>query len=120
MNLILNKEITLTIIKKFSIILFLNLSDMILTYLGDLSGYAVEVNILLAPFINNLLYFSLIKLVLPLCLFLYIYIRMLKATYLQIIKSTKYLNYLIGFYVLVNLTHIFWIINLFSCYCKSM
>lgn len=105
-KLLLNKQTTKTILLKFSIIIFLNFTDMILTYIGVTTGYCIEVNKLMLPIIDNLVTFPLVKVLLPVCLLTFIYFRMLDATFEQIKKSYKLLNALIVYYVVVNVINI--------------
>lgn len=105
-KLIINKQITKNIIHKFSIIVLLNISDMILTYIGITTSYCLEANKLMLPVVDNLIVLSLLKILLPTCLFTFIYFRMSDATIEQIKRSYKLINGLIIYYVVVNVINI--------------
>ena len=102
----INKQTSHIILLKFSIIILLNFTDMFLTYIGVTAGYSSEINILMLPFVDNLITFPLIKIVLPICLLTFIYFRMLDATFQQIKKAYKLLNALIIYYVVVNVINV--------------
>lgn len=89
----------------------LNVTDIIFTLFLLETGMFIEANFIMAPLVNNNPLLSLgIKLAIPLILLSFLFYRMKKATDKQLIYSNIIITGCLGFYVLVNLSHIFWCI----------
>lgn len=105
------KSYSLIIIKKKLILLyFLNLLDIIFTYFLLRTGLFWEINLLLSDPLQHPLRIIFLKVFLPAILLFFIYCRLQKASTKQLILSNMIINLVNFFYLLVNFTHIIWII----------
>jgi len=94
---------------KFLLLYFLNCTDIIFTIMLLDTGYFMEANPLMQPFIENILLSLGIKLIIPALLLISLYHRIQNATFEQLKKSNKIIIFSLSIYTLVNLSHIFWI-----------
>lgn len=94
--------------KKLLILYMLNLTDILFTMVLLDTGYFIEANPLISSMINNTRNLVLIKVILPIILLLYIYVRIKNATRLQLLKSNTLINIAQLFYAMLNLLHLFW------------
>ena len=107
------KNYTLFAIKKKLILLyFLNLFDIMFTLLLLSTGLFIEINQFLVDQLDHPGRVVLIKVILPALILLYIYIRIQKATQRQLFQSNIVINLVTCFYLLINISHLIWIILL--------
>lgn len=90
-----------------------NILDMILTLVGTINEYGVEINPLLSPILNNIYFFILIKGIIPTLLLLLVFIRLKHGKLDDIIKSIKYLKLCFNWYIIILSSHLIWILNCF-------
>ena len=95
-------------IKSF-ILYFLNFTDIIFTIILLDTGYFIEGNPFMQPFIGNTLLSLGIKIIVPALLLILIYYRIQSATFTQLKKSNRLILIGLFMYTLVNLSHIFWL-----------
>lgn len=88
----------------------LNVTDIIFTLILCSTGLFMEANPLIAGFISNGAYSLFIKLAIPSALLLYLYFRIKKANTSQLRKANLFFNAILVLYVLINFSHIFWIL----------
>jgi hypothetical protein len=101
---------------KLLILYLLNVSDILFTALLLSTGLFMEANFLMVNAVQSISASFILKIVLPLVLLFYIYIRMKKASEIQLKQSNLLLNTIIGTYVIVNISHLIWLLlfGLFS------
>ncbi|NLC19231.1 MAG: hypothetical protein GX757_08460 [Clostridiales bacterium] len=108
------KNYSLSVIKKkFILLYFLNVTDIIFTVLLLQTGYFQEANILMAKALNNPLVSLLLKIILPAVLLIYIYKQIKDADSEQLRASNIAVNISLTIYTLVNLSHLVWTVLLF-------
>ena len=93
---------------KFIAIYLLNVTDIIFTLLLLRTGQLIEANGIMRNIIDNEFLSMAIKIFVPLVLFIYIYIRMKKATEKQLIISNRIINACLILYILINISHVVW------------
>ncbi|WBW95168.1 DUF5658 family protein [Oceanirhabdus sp. W0125-5] len=98
--------------KKFLLLYILNLSDIIFTHILLDSGLFIEANPLMSGIVQNSSAGILFKVFLPAILFLFIYKRMQNATINQLYYSNILINIILTFYVVINISHLFWILSI--------
>lgn len=99
--------------KKFLLLYFLNVSDIIFTLLLIRTGYFTEVNILMVKAVESPLASFVIKILFPALLLYYIYISIRDdADHTQLKASNIAINISLTIYSLVNLSHVIWVILL--------
>jgi hypothetical protein len=95
--------------KKLIAIYILNVTDIIFTIFLVNTSMFLEVNAIMATFVNNRQFLSiLIKIVIPLVLLLRVYQRMKDATEKQLYQSNIIVNACLIFYGLINISHVVW------------
>ena len=110
----MDKKTFLQFLKRSLIyICFLNILDMILTYIGISSGYAIEINPFMLSFISDLPTLIVLKVLIPICLSLYLYIRQKNSSLENFKQKRIAIRICLIFYVLVNLNHLIWIFFIF-------
>ena len=87
----------------------LNVSDIILTLILLRTGKFIEANGIMRQVIGNEALSIGIKILVPLFLFIIVYIRMHKATKQQLIISNQIINACLILYLLINISHFVWI-----------
>lgn len=95
--------------KKFLLLYFLNVSDIIFTLLLLRTGYFAEVNLLMVKAVESPPISFLIKVVLPALLLYYIYKSIKEADDSQLKASNIAVNISLSIYSLVNLSHVVWV-----------
>lgn len=107
-----NSELSL-IKKKLVLLYLLNVADIILTLFLIKTGMFMEANFIMALVINNNHFLSLIiKIGLPLILFIWVFHRMRKASDRQLFQSNSIINGCLVLYGFINISHITWFILL--------
>jgi len=97
--------------RKLTILYILNVSDIIFTILLINTGMFLEVNTVMAPFVNNRQLLSLIiKVLIPFVVLIWVYQRMKDATEKQLYQSNIIINGCLIFYGLINISHVVWCI----------
>lgn len=76
------------------------------------TGFYIEANLIMASIVENVLSSLIIKVLLPAVALLYTYIRIKKATNIQLKQSNIIMNFILVVYVLINLFHILWLSSL--------
>lgn len=107
------KNSDLKSIKEKLIILYaLNVTDCIFTILLVNTGMFMETNLIMAPLVyNNQLLSLIIKIAVPLLLFIWVYGRIKKsATREQLFKANIIITVILAFYGIINISHIVWCI----------
>jgi hypothetical protein len=102
--------------KKLVLILILNITDGLLTYIGVSNNYAVEVNILMASVVTDFGRLLIYKLLLPSALILFVAFIINKYDYSKMTIARLFINLCFGLYICVLMLHIVWIgklLNLF-------
>jgi hypothetical protein len=99
---------------KFILVYILNCSDFVTTKVLLNTGAFYEGNILMRNIITDNLLSVLIKLLLPCFLFLIIYLRMRAASDKQLKYSAIAINVCLIYYILINLTHLIWILFFYN------
>ncbi|MBU3188762.1 DUF5658 family protein [Clostridium bowmanii] len=95
--------------RKLITMYILNVTDIIFTILLVNTGMFLEVNAVMAPFVNNRQLLSIIlKVVIPFVLLLGVYKRIKEATEKQLYQSSIIVNGCLIFYGLINVFHIVW------------
>ncbi|MFZ5352977.1 MAG: DUF5658 family protein [Bacillota bacterium] len=94
---------------KLVILYALNVSDLLLTLLLISTGCFIEANYLVASLMRNPAICLLAKIALPAVLLLHIFLRIKKATVAQLLSSNKIVLAAAALYVLINLSHLFWL-----------
>jgi hypothetical protein len=104
------KNYNLQFIKgKFIGIFILNVTDILFTLYLLSTGLFYEGNPVMSRVTENISASLFLKIVIPLTLIIYIYIRMKKATEKQLFYANIIINGCLGFYLMINLLHIVWI-----------
>lgn len=98
---------------KFVILYFLNISDFFFTKRLLATGLFEEVNPVANAFIDQAFPAVIIKIVLVAILCVFMIIRMQKASLKQLKVSNIVMNIAVGGYFLVNISHIFWSVQVF-------
>lgn len=93
---------------KLLILYLLNVTDILFTVLLLSTGLFTEANFLMIKAVKSVPASFILKIVLPAVLLLYIYIRMKKASELQLKHSNIILNIITGVYILINASHLIW------------
>lgn len=93
---------------KLLILYLLNVTDILFTTLLLSTGLFMEANFLMANAVQSLFASFILKIVLPVVLLLYIYIRIKKASEIQLKQSNIILNIITGIYVIINISHLIW------------
>lgn len=107
------KNYNLLMIKqKLLIIYLLNVSDILFTIILVNSGYFYECNSLIGGLLKTPILAILFKILIPAILIVFIYNRLKKATKNQLIYSNKIILACIFFYMLINTSHLTWLIIL--------
>lgn len=102
-----------TIRKKLILLYLFNVSDIILTYFLLSTGLFKEVNILLVNIIDNTIVTLLIKVIFIFLLIKYISYRLQKANIRQLNICNKLIILILSIYIIINFSHLFWILYLF-------
>lgn len=97
---------------KLILLYILNVTDIIFTLLLLSTGYYIEANLFMVKTVQSLITSFILKVILPATLLLYLYMRIQKATNLQLKKVNFAVNILTVFYVLINTSHLIGIIFL--------
>lgn len=95
--------------RKIIAIYLLNVADIFFTLFLLDTGSFYEGNTIMRGAIGNKSLSLFVKIVIPLLLLIYIYIRMKKADQRQLYLSNIAINICLGFYLIVNVLHIIWI-----------
>jgi hypothetical protein len=95
---------------KFIIIYILNVSDIIITLILLQTGAFIEGNFFMKGIVQRREVSYIIKLAIPLILLYIIYKRIKAATKKQLFISNVLINICLVFYVLINFSHLIWII----------
>ena len=95
--------------KKFILLYFLNITDIIFTVLLLQTGYFTEVNILMVKAVQSPVASILIKIVLPAILLFHLYRSIRAADISQLKASNIAVNISLTIYILVNLSHLVWV-----------
>lgn len=93
---------------KLLFLYILNVIDIVFTVLLLRTGLFVEVNGFMNQVVQNPDLSFLLKILLPIILLSYLYVRLQDATELQQRVSNIFLNLVIAFYLIVNCSHILW------------
>lgn len=103
------KENNLDVIRKKLILIFiLNVTDICFTLILLSTGAFSEGNPVMSTIVHNKSLSIMFKIFVPLVLLIYIYLRIKKATDRQLLISNIIINIGIVFYIVVNLSHMFW------------
>lgn len=94
---------------KLIILYILNVTDIIFTLFLIDTGYFIEANSFMSGVVQSTTGSLLLKAVLPAALILFLYIRFKDAHYKQLKYSNYIINAALGLYVLINLSHVFWV-----------
>ena len=97
---------------KFILLYILNVTDFIFTILLLSTGFYMEANTLMARVLESPAASFALKLVLPAVLFMFVHYRMRKATSQQLKQSNFLINGATLLYVLINISHLVWIVML--------
>jgi uncharacterized membrane protein SirB2 len=95
---------------KFMLLYTLNVLDIISTVLLLTTGLFMEGNYFMTGIVSNPWLCGVIKFLMPGILLFWVFIRMKSATQGQLRKSNIFINTALGLYLLINLSHLFWII----------
>lgn len=90
----------------------LNVSDALLTYLLIRTGCFIELNFLLKRAMVNIDELFLIKILLPVTLIAWLYLRIQQATVRELRLSNIAVNLVLLLYIFVNALHFMWTILL--------
>lgn len=104
--------------KKLIFTYILNILDIIFTILLINTGFIIELNPIMKKVITNYNYSFLVKGILPALLIIYIYLRIKKASLIQLKKSNYLINGVLLLYLVINVMHIICII--WYIYCKML
>ncbi len=102
--------------QKLVVLYFLNVIDILFTYLLLSTGWFVEANILMVKVVQSTSASILLKVVLPALLLVYIIKRLAGATQKQLSYSNIIINTINMLYGLVVLSHIAWMIIYYSLF----
>lgn len=108
-SFIMNSDFN-SIRKKLLLVYFFNVTDIIFTYFLLSTGDFTEANFLLRGAIDNTWFTLFIKIVVTFVLILYLLKRMSTANLKQLKICNILINMLLIFYILINVSHIFWTI----------
>ena len=108
-KLLFSNEIKYLKIKMYLLYL-LNVTDIVFTYILINTGMFEERNKILIPIINNKNLTLIIKVIFILMLVIYINFRLKKANEKQRFISNIIILIILSFYILINISHIFWIL----------
>jgi hypothetical protein len=97
---------------KFIVLYVLNVTDIIFTLLLWNTGLFTEVNIIMAGILNNYMVSLLTKLGLPAALLSVVFVRMRRASEMQLKQSNYIILAVLVFYSFINILHILWCILL--------
>lgn len=107
--LVLLRRCDLKAIKlKLTTIYILNISDIIFTLILIKTGLFIEGNFFMSQIIGNSSLVLAIKVIIVGALLAILYKRMETATNKQLAISNVFINSCMGFYILINLSHIIW------------
>ncbi len=95
---------------KLIILFLLNVLDILLTLILISSGKFFEINPIINKILDSRIKLYIVKIVIPLLLILYLFIRLRKAEKHQLIISNKIINGALIVYACINLSHIFWLL----------
>jgi hypothetical protein len=98
-----------TIKKKFILLYFLNVMDIIFTVSLLQTGYFAEVNIFMVKAVQSPVASILLKIILPAILLYYLYRQIKNADTSQLKASNVAVNISLTIYCLVNLSHLVWV-----------
>lgn len=96
--------------RKLLLLYLLNVTDIIFTLLLLSSGYFIEANTLMVKAVDSLFSSFILKVVLPAALLSYVYFRMKNANEKQLRQSSILLNIANGFYVIINTSHLIYLL----------
>lgn len=94
---------------KLGLLYFLNVMDILFTVILLKTGLFVEANPFMVPIVNNPVKLSIIKIIFPALLLAFLFFRIRKAKEHQLIISNKIINGALCGYILLNLSHLFWL-----------
>lgn len=104
------RNYTLTHVRnKLIAIYILNVLDIFFTLYLKSTGFFMEANPFMAIFIDNTIFTLALKIILPAALVIYIYIRIRKATELQLKNSNYFILAILFIYTCINILHLIWI-----------
>jgi hypothetical protein len=95
--------------KKFILLYFLNVTDIIFTILLLRTGYFAEVNLLMVKAVQSPVVSFLLKIIFPAVLLIYIFHRIKDADAFQLKAANITVTISLIIYCLVNLSHLVWI-----------
>jgi hypothetical protein len=98
--------------KKFILLYVLNVADIIFTLLLLETGLFAEVNILMANAVESPWLSIILKVFLPAILLFYLYKRIKSADEANLKASNIAINISLTLYILVNLSHLVWVVLL--------
>ncbi|EKQ57444.1 MULTISPECIES: DUF5658 family protein [unclassified Clostridium] len=91
---------------KFIILYLLNVLDIFFTLLLLSTNLYIEANILMIRAVQNPIWGIILKVIFPAILFIFIYLRMKKATNNQLKQSNFLINCAIILYIIINTFHL--------------
>lgn len=98
--------------KRLLLLYMLNVTDWIFTLILVNTGYFYEANIFMNYAVSNIWLGALLKCIIPMLLILFVNNRILSATDKQISIAKKLINITIFYYIIINGSHIMWLILL--------
>lgn len=91
----------------------LNVTDILFTLLLLNTGHFIEANVFMADVVEKPIACLTLKVLLVALLLRYICIRMKKATIKQLKQSNIFINGILAFYILLNISHLIWTLMYF-------
>ncbi|GAA0857563.1 MULTISPECIES: DUF5658 family protein [Clostridium] len=98
--------------RKLFLLYFLNVSDIVLTLLLLKTGYFMEANSIMVDIVSSPLLSIFLKVFVVLMLILFLCRRMRHANSKQLFYSNIIICFAVLIYIVINLSHILWIILL--------
>lgn len=95
--------------RKFVLLYVLNVIDIVLTLLLLETGMFIEANGIMEGIVTNPVISMLIKVGVVGVLLIIVYKRMIRATKKQLKIASYILNFAIGIYIIINISHLVWV-----------
>ncbi|TJX14516.1 hypothetical protein E9840_05440 [Tissierella creatinini] len=95
---------------KLIVLFLLNVLDLLFTLILISTGKFLEINPIINKILDSRVNLYIIKIVIPLLLISYLFIRLRKAEKHQLIISNKIISGALIVYVFINISHIFWLV----------
>lgn len=102
---------------KFIALYIFNVIDIVFTLALIKTGLFQEANIIMKNIIDNQVLSIIIKVIFPLFILVFVYIRMQKASANQLFKSNIIISICLVFYLLIFISHIVYTFIYFSIQC---